>query len=258
MAGWYSGGTVTVTNGSTVVTGAGTDFVNNVAARDAFALVGGNPNEIASVQSATQLTLARPWLGASGAGQPYVIIPTVGIYVDLALRALNMLTQFQAVLDGVGQGLFGDGNSAAPGMRFAADQDTGIARFGSNILGLVSGGVPSLIANQGSVGIGTTSPLARLHVTTNASEPNYVLIGNPANGVGIGVQASGVPSIFGYSGTGLVFGTDLATTPREFARFDGDGNLLIGRGSGTAHTIGKGVDASDGVFTLDIRRPPRC
>lgn len=40
MAGWYSIGTVTVTNGSTVVTGAGTDFYNNASPRDAFALIG--------------------------------------------------------------------------------------------------------------------------------------------------------------------------------------------------------------------------
>ena len=159
---WYNVGTVTVTNGSTVVTGAGTDFVSNVSARDSVALVSlGTSNEIASVDSKTQMTLARPWIGATTNGAAYFVQPTVGIYVDLALRALNMLTPFQAVIDGIGQGLIGDGTIAVPGMRFAADQDTGMVRLAPNDLGLVTGGTVRLrLRSDGTIMIGSISTTA--------------------------------------------------------------------------------------------------
>ncbi len=219
---WYNGGTVTVTNGSTVVTGAGTDFVNNVSARDAFALIGGNPNEIASVQSATQMTLARPWLGASGGGQAYYVIPTVGIYVDLALRALNMLVPFQAVIDGVGQGSFGGGTLAAPGMRFGADQDSGIRRPGENIVSIVAGGVDRVVADQS--GATVYGPSVNLvagelpqFIMTRSGVVSWKLGGLGAGNNSWGLQLNGT--------TELVIDTT--------------GNFLVGTTSGTSHIIQK-------------------
>lgn len=219
---WYNGGTVTVTNGSTVVTGAGTDFVNNVSARDAFALIGGNPNEIASVQSATQMTLARPWLGATAGGQAYVVMPTVGIYVDLALRALNMLVPFQAVIDGVGQGSFGGGTLAAPGMRFGADQDSGIRRPGENIVSIVAGGVDRVVADQS--GATVYGPSVNLvagelpqFIMTRSGVVSWKLGGLGAGNNSWGLQLNGT--------------TELVV--------DTTGNFLVGTTSGTSHIIQK-------------------
>lgn len=233
---WYNGGTVTVTNGSTVVTGAGTDFVNNVSARDAFALIGGNPNEIASVDSKTQLTLARPWLGASAGGQAYIVIPTVGIYVDLALRALNMLTPFQAVIDGIGQGLVPAGTLAAPGVRFSVDQDTGLYRPAANTLALVAGGVQRLAVTPAATFV--------LDILDVSGTVPVIQFGSPAAAWSMTIPNGA---------------NALAFVERQFGsekmRIDSGGNLLVGvttsSGFGGAHRV-KGPIGALGNYILSI------
>lgn len=243
---WYSIGTVTVTNGSTVVTGVGTDFVSNVAARDAFALVGGNANEIASVDSKTQLTLARPWLGANAGGQAYVVIPTVGIYVDLALRALNMLAPFQAVLDGIGQGLVPSGTLALPGVRFAADQDTGLARIGENILGLIAAGGLRLRVSAAGVDVPTSQSTAAETALSIRDASSGQQGGVSITGDMGGNRNHGLWMRMGYA-DGLVGATDVVATTAvrtwvngsERMRVDAIGNLLVGVAAGSAHLFNK-------------------
>lgn len=61
----YTAGTVTLANGSTTVTGVGTNWLSSgLAAGDDFRALGLNVR-IASVDSNTQLTLAKNWPGAS-------------------------------------------------------------------------------------------------------------------------------------------------------------------------------------------------
>ncbi|MFG6284745.1 hypothetical protein [Sphingomonas sp. S6] len=139
---WNSTGTVTVTNGSPVITGAGTVFsFPNAQPGQAFVGPNGLPMEIASVDSASQITLARPYGGATAAGQPFTILPTQSFANDLALAFAGFKNVAGAMLDTIGQGMFPDGSVATPGIRFAADQDTGWRRAGSNSLSLVTGGV---------------------------------------------------------------------------------------------------------------------
>ncbi|RDE05439.1 hypothetical protein [Sphingomonas aracearum] len=145
---WYRTGTVAVTNGSPVVTGTGTNFVSNTQAGEAFLGPDGLPYEIAQVVSATQLTLAQGYRGGSAGGQGYAVLPTQSFVRDLALGAAELLGSFAEVRDGIGQGLIGDGTAATPGIRFGADQDTGIRRAGANALSLVAGGKDALVINS--------------------------------------------------------------------------------------------------------------
>lgn len=71
----YVTGTVSVANGNAVVTGAGTAWTTAVLNGGLFGLDGsdGNPIPILKIDSDTQLTLAKPWRGATGAGQGYWI-----------------------------------------------------------------------------------------------------------------------------------------------------------------------------------------
>jgi hypothetical protein len=68
----YSTGTVTVTNGSTTVTGAGTAWLANA---DAGMILGSGTTTAAvkSVDSDTQITLLSPWPGATAAGAGYAL-----------------------------------------------------------------------------------------------------------------------------------------------------------------------------------------
>lgn len=137
---WYRQGSVTVTNGSNVVSGAGTDFVSNASIGDAFIGPDGRSYEIAQIVSATDLRLVSGYQAATGGGQAYTIQPTQSFARDLALAAANLLNTFAAVRDGVGRGLFGDGSAATPAIRFSADQDTGLRRPSDNVLAVTVAG----------------------------------------------------------------------------------------------------------------------
>lgn len=73
----YTTGTVTVTNGSPIVTGNGTAWATSLIAGGVFHCAnGGNTNAIpiASVDSDTQLTLALNWSGTTGGGKAYALV----------------------------------------------------------------------------------------------------------------------------------------------------------------------------------------
>lgn len=161
---WYKAGTVSVTLNSATVTGTGTAFADNVDAGQSFVGPDGLAYEILSVVSATQLTLASNYRGATAAGQAYRIMPVQGYLRDLAAQAAELVLSFATVRDGIGQGIFPVGTAAVPGFRFAGDEDTGIFRAGANILGFATGGVErarlgdtSLLVNSNLLLQGTAS-----------------------------------------------------------------------------------------------------
>lgn len=140
-------GTVTLVQGSHDVVFVGLDLIANKV-EGGWNFYGGDglAMEIAGVVDATTLTLVDPYRGASGAGQSYSIEQTGGVSAQIAQGIVNMYADVVAVRDVVGKGLFGDGSAATPGMRFVADQDTGLRRPGSNAMALVTGGVDRLLA----------------------------------------------------------------------------------------------------------------
>ncbi|WP_409787736.1 hypothetical protein [Sphingomonas pseudosanguinis] len=240
---------MTVTNGSNVVTGAGTDFVANASIGDAFIGPDGRTYEIAQIVSATDLRLTTGYQAATGGGQTYAIQPTQSFARDLALAAAALLGTFAAVRDGVGQGLFGDGSAAAPTIRFSADQDTGIRRSAANALALVAGGLDRLIANADGivvpghidVGIGrfVASNIGDIFNVGDQPIAHYGMTLKPALfGSERGTAISGYGGVAFYS------------TGTERARFDASGNLLVGASSGANHRIQKAV--TEGVTVLSV------
>jgi hypothetical protein len=165
---WYKTGTVTVTNGSATVTGAGTAFVGAVLAGHGFAAPDGKLYEIDAVVSATQITLASPYLGATAAGATYGIFPTNGALTPFATRLDTALSGMQSVIDGAGQGKFAAGTPAAPGLRFTADGDTGFTNPAANQIGMVTGGV--LRALLSGTAFNLSVPLTGTAVTQSASD----------------------------------------------------------------------------------------
>jgi hypothetical protein len=139
---WNSTGTVSVVNGSRVVTGAGTVFsFPNAQPGSAFIGPDGLPREIASIESATQITLAKPYSGATAGGQAFTILPTQQFANDLAVAFLGFKDLFSGVLDTIAKGMFEDGSNASPGIRFKYDQDTGWRRPAENAIAIVTAGV---------------------------------------------------------------------------------------------------------------------
>ena len=93
----YVTGTVSVTAGSAVVTGSGTAWQTALIAGGLFGLdsSNGNPVPILSVDSNTQLTLAKPWRGTTAAGQGYWIVRDTAYLQQQTVNAQALSTYIQ-------------------------------------------------------------------------------------------------------------------------------------------------------------------
>ena len=122
MATSYSTGTVSISNGSTILTGVGTSWVvNGVQAGDVFE-ANGLTIEIASVASPTSITLARAWPGTTLSGNNYSIRFTPA--------ATRVLTQTNALLAQLTNGILSSlSNIASPAANKLAYM-TGAATWG--------------------------------------------------------------------------------------------------------------------------------
>ena len=169
---WYDTGTVNVTNGSTAVTGVGTNFIAGAQVGEGFYSSDDSLYEIQAIVSATSLTLADPYLGATQTGQTYKIIPTQSLVASLATQVSTLIADFQGVADEAGEGKFNTGTAASPGVTFTLDQDTGIFRPAANQIGFTTAGVQrALLTSTGlnSTVIGATTPAAGTFDTVSIS-----------------------------------------------------------------------------------------
>lgn len=93
FAPWYRRGTVTVTQGSAVITGVDTAWLLGPEIRtgDVFTLNGTKVYEIATVDSATQITLVTPYAEASAAAVNYAVIRNFAVVpaTELINRTLD-------------------------------------------------------------------------------------------------------------------------------------------------------------------------
>ncbi len=99
---WYKAGTVTVTNGSAVVTGSGTAWTTiEVRPGDVFLTDGTRLYEILTVDSATQITLAGPWAGTTASGQTYGIIRNFSVIpgATLVQEQIDIIRQLRTYLE---------------------------------------------------------------------------------------------------------------------------------------------------------------
>jgi len=177
---WYRAGTVAVTNGSAVITGSGTAWVNNVQIGHAINLPDGRAYEVLSVDSNAQITLGSPYLGGTAAGQAYSVQPNQGFAQSAATKLTEFLTQISQWVSGALAGRFGDGSLAAPGISFAVDQDTGIRRYNDNVLSIVCGGADTVL-----IGPAGTSFYA------NAARVGQMVVGGLALDTGKGLTWTG-------------------------------------------------------------------
>ncbi|MCP3729244.1 hypothetical protein M9978_02285 [Sphingomonas sp. MG17] len=162
---WFKSGTIAIVNGSDAVTGTSTAW-SAQQILPGFALVsaaGVILGEVETVNSPTSITLVDPVTASTASGINYLIVPTRGSDIQLFTAISQLITDYAAVRDNAGQGMFGDGSVGTPGMRFINDQDTGISRPGSNILAIGTAGVERFRADTNGVqvaGLQTIYPAA--------------------------------------------------------------------------------------------------
>ena len=101
---WYRTGTVAVTANSTTVTGSGTRWLTAGINTGATFRVDGSTLacEISSVDSDTQITLAKPYSGQTASGQSYSIDRNFQstTNADLAARLANLAGEYELIRDG--------------------------------------------------------------------------------------------------------------------------------------------------------------
>jgi len=180
---WYSTGTVSVTNGATLVTGTGTGWFG--ALQNGWGFVGpdGRLYEIESITDAASLTLGTAYQGATASPQAYAIFPTNSLDIALVASVQSLITNYQSIYDGAGQGKFPDGTLGAPGWRFFADLDSGARRIGDNNWALVAGGadIIKLFTDRAEMlalentPIGQTTPAAASFSAVNVVGPSPVM-----------------------------------------------------------------------------------
>lgn len=93
----YVTGTVSVTAGSAVVTGNGTGWQTGLVIGGLFGLdsANGNPVPILSIDSDTELTLAKPWRGTTAANQAYWIVRDTAYGQQMTANAQALATYIQ-------------------------------------------------------------------------------------------------------------------------------------------------------------------
>jgi len=160
-----------------------------------------------------------------------------------------------------------DGTAAAPGLYFSADTNTGLYRPANDTLSIATNGAEALrVTATGSVGIGTTTPAAKLHVygadaldavltlgPGTTSSFNGFNIGYGGGSFGAGTSFINAHSSGGSSGQ-LYFYTD--NTFRM--AINSAGNVGIGTTSplarlGVYTTVANDGVAIDGTNTPSIR-----
>ena len=100
---WHRNGTASFTANNASVTGNGTGWLGVVEPGDALLGPDGNWYEVAAVGSATALTLATPYLGASAANAAYAIMQTYSRSVTLASAASNLIQTAQGDMNDFAQ-----------------------------------------------------------------------------------------------------------------------------------------------------------
>lgn len=209
MTTWLRTGTPTFTDNSTTVTFTGVDLIaSNVNAGDAIHAPDGEVYEIASVDSATQLTLTQPYRLRTG----YAIQPTRGIVAKLRDALQAQISQVESYLSGPLIGRFNGGSAAQPGVSRNTDQDTGLAWLSSNKLSMVAGGQEafSVTASEASGGAVQSS-------ATDDTAGKLMKVG----GFGLGGQIDYVS-------------VDLDVVPYGFGANSGVANYPLNNPTGTA------------------------
>lgn len=138
---WYRTGTVSVTNGSTTVTGTTTGWLSQVRAEDRISFNGGDKwYEVASVASNTSLTLATAFAETTISGGAYAIDRSSRVWDQTS----NVASQIRTLLASVTNILQGTG---APSNSLGADGDVYVQTdlltfFGPKAAGSWPAGIP--------------------------------------------------------------------------------------------------------------------
>lgn len=99
---WYSTGTVNVTQGSTNITGVGTNWINaGLKKGDIFTIDKSRLYQITAVNNNTSITLQEAYQGATGTAQVYFVIRnfTATMQAEIAAQVAELVNKYESYID---------------------------------------------------------------------------------------------------------------------------------------------------------------
>lgn len=206
---WYKTGTISVTNGSTTVNGAGTLFVDIgiLNPGDMWRAPDEKYYEILSFQSNTEFTLVSAYLGTTVSGASYAIVPIGLLPSTLAQQVKSTLTTANTALESAvlsntnTQGLTPtQQQNARTNIAALSAADVGAGRLGKSVAGNTDVTLTAAeAANQfleftgvltGNINV-IVPAAARLFSIYNATSGAYTLTVKTASGAGVAVKQAG-------------------------------------------------------------------
>lgn len=212
---WYKTGTVSVTQNSNAVLGAGTAFIANARVGDAFRGPDGAWYEVINIVSDTALAISPNYQGATNAAGVYALAPMQGYVKDSADALRSLVNQYGAKLAALGTTGNYDVLPVNKGGTGGVDQagarsGIGAAKSGSNNdISALTGLLTALSVAQGGTGVTTMAALLAALQAVGAY--------GRSNIVGTVSQSGGIPT-----GASFETATNAAGT---FTRFP-DGTMI--------------------------------
>lgn len=278
-----SAGTITLTNGSAIVGGAGTSFATELAAGDFIvSTVGGVPYTlpVKSVESNTQLTLVSNFTGPTQSGAAWSAVPRVALNMVTAalvaqsaeaLRGLNYDKQnWQQVYSAAGNITvkLPDGTTfTGPSWKYLSDKLSNLGNSATRNVGTIAGTVAAgddsrLVTVNGKTGGEITSSVNVLGGVNarvkSANEPSNgtVLSGNSV--LSTHTIANVDRAVMGMIAR-YTWGQPTSTGEINIGLLSAQGQWVIGatytfNGNGSATAPGAWVPNSDGRLKYDIER----
>jgi hypothetical protein len=199
MGTWYRTGTVTVSAGSDIVTGAGTAFVGNVRTGDAFNTIGGTPHEVVEVISNTQVRIEPAFTGTPGAGLAYQIVPTQGFGKEVVTALQAASQRYDDAGNGPLLGRFPGGTANEPALADKDNIGTGMFWPAANQLGWSINGIRRALLS--STGLQLDVPLTGTAVQQDRYDTtlNRALL---AGAYGWGLEPGTYPREFNFASFG--------------------------------------------------------
>lgn len=254
---WYKAGTVSVTQNSNAVIGAGTAFIANSRVGDAFRGPDGGWYEVTNIASDTALSISPNYQGATASAGAYALAPMQGYVKDSADTLRALVNQFGAQLaaltdsDGLPEGAnnkyFTDARVRAVALMGFVTSDGAPVVAGDTVLaGLgklqaqVTARLP-LAGGKMTGAINDATPVAMVSAATvdiGAAASNVITISGTTTITGFGAIAAGARRtvrflsalVLTHNATSLILpaGANIAISANDTAEFVslGGGNWL--------------------------------
>lgn len=239
MSIFESTGTITLTNGSTKVTGAGTGWAENYPG--VLLIVDGATYPVASIDSTTSITLVQPYSGATRSGAFYTFAPVQPENYQLASKVTEIIDIAGKLVDASR----GPAGPAGPAGTAGPSGKNGETAVGA-VIGLTQyAGQPA-----GGSGVNLIVPIAQGEPGITLTQSSTVVLpyDKPNAGIGLWINAT-------TSGYAITLGLTNAplpqpTTPSE--PVDLSGSTTIYGQPGTIIPIGIFVGGSSADFSVNI------